>query len=165
LSNKYTNIAARIRGELDDLDRAQAKAQRAWREAVGRPNEQDMFLDSVALNLHGFYSGLESLFDQIATHIDQEKPGSETWHRELLLQMTEDREDIRPAVIRNETATALDEFRRFRHVVRNVYAVNLLPDRIEGLLQALPPLWAQLRLELTAFAEFLEYLDGTQKEG
>ena len=35
--------------------------------------------------------------------------------------------ELRPAVIDRESALTLDEFRRFRHLVRNVYAMNLSP--------------------------------------
>lgn len=88
--------------------------------------------------------------------MDRALPASETWHRDLLQQMAQDLEDIRPAVISEDNATALDEFRRFRHLVRNVYAINLAPDRMVGLMAALPELWSRLRAELLAFADFLE---------
>ena len=54
------------------------------------------------------------------------------------------------------TCLALDEFRRFRHLVRNVYTINLVPERMAGLISSLPILWDQLRKELLAFADFLE---------
>jgi hypothetical protein len=34
----------------------------------------------------------------------------------------------------------LDEFLRFRHLVRNVYTMNLVPDKMAGLMSALPGL-------------------------
>jgi hypothetical protein len=51
---------------------------------------------------------------------------------------------------------ALDEFRRFRHLVRNVYVFNLVPQKMSPLMVALPGLWQQLHAELSAFAGFLE---------
>ena len=42
--------------------------------------------------------------------------------------------------------------------MRNVYTVNLLPDRMAGLMSAIPGLWSGLRAELLAFADFLEEL-------
>lgn len=57
-----------------------------------------------------------------------------------------------------ESALALDEFRRFRHLVRNVYIINLAPEKMAGLVSALPTLWSTLRAELMAFADFLEAL-------
>jgi len=121
--------------------------------------DQDVYLDSVALNLHSFYSGVEKLFQLIATHLDNNLPTSKNWHQELLEKMSLDVSDIRPAVIHPDRINDLDEFRRFRHVVRNVYATNLLPHRVSGLLQILPELWDQLRVELIAFINFLEHLD------
>ena len=41
------------------------------------------------------------------------------WHLLLLEQMTKEVPGIRPAVISTETGTRLDEYRRFRHVIRN----------------------------------------------
>ena len=52
----------------------------------------------------------------------------------------------------------LDEFRRFRHLVRNMYTMNLTPDRIAGLISKLPDLWLRLRPELLVFADFLQEL-------
>ena len=51
-----------------------------------------------------------------------------------------------------------DELRRFRHLVRNVYTMSLVPEKMAGLMSALPTLWLTLRAELLAFADFLEAL-------
>jgi hypothetical protein len=50
----------------------------------------------------------------------------------------------------------LDEFRRFRHVVRNVYAEYLEPERVGKLITQLANVWPQIQTELKAFAAFLE---------
>jgi hypothetical protein len=112
-------------------------------------------LDSVALNLHSFCTGLESLFELIVSEMDQTMPSGERWHRQLLLQVSNDVPDVRPAVISSENAKRLDEFRRFRHLVRNIYASELLPERMADMLTELPGLWASLRSEPHAFADFL----------
>lgn len=85
-------------------------------------------------------------------------PSDHDWHRELLRQMTVDLEGLRPAVLTVETVVALDEYRRFRQVVRNVYAYNLDLGRIEQLGLALGPLFARVRSELLAFAAALDGL-------
>lgn len=149
-------IAERIRGEADDLDTTTHKLQRSWTVVQRGTEEQDVYLDSVALNLHSFYSGLERLFELIARAVDQMAPSGESWHRELLSQMARDVPHVRPAVISSENAQRLDEFRRFRHLVRNVYASELIPERMVNMLKDLPDLWNSLRIELLAFAEFLE---------
>jgi hypothetical protein len=148
-------LASRIRGELVDLDRSVARVERAWGRVQRAGDDRDLFLDSVALNLHGFYAGLEKLFELTCRHVDGDVPAGPGWHEELIKQMAMDLEGTRPAVLSTESAQRLDEYRRFRHLVRNVYATNLLPERVVCLVTALPHTWAVLRSELTAFAEFL----------
>ncbi|MEW6745277.1 MAG: antitoxin [Planctomycetota bacterium] len=160
----YQLLALRIHDELENLDRTARRAERVWKEARLRENDQDVYVDSAALNLSSFYSGLERLFESIAKELDGGVPKGETWHRELLRQMTFDVTGIRPPVIANESARELDEYRRFRHVVRNVYAEHLDPQRVGELVEKLCNLWGALRAELTAFAEFLERLSQADDE-
>lgn len=156
MSTVYAQVAERIRDELETLEQIVVRALDAWSRVRGMPGEQ-AYVDSVALNLHGVYSGVERLFELIARHVDDRLPSGATWHQELLKQMARDLPGIRPAVIDRDSAEALDELRRFRHLVRNVYTVNLTPEKMEGLLSGLPALWSRLRAELLAFADFLEY--------
>lgn len=69
--------------------------------------------------------------------------------------MAADMPDVRPAVLSAATITVLDEFRAFRHIVRNVYAFQLDPAKLRRLVQEAPSAAAQLRMELVAFADFL----------
>jgi len=111
----------------------------------------------VALNLHSFYSGLERIFELIVRHVDGvEFEKGKTWHRDLLRMVSNDAEGVRPAVIGGNSLSVLDELRRFRHLVRNVYTVNLSIEKISSLMSALPSLWQKVRNELLAFANFLD---------
>ena len=95
------------------------------------------------------------------------KLGGERWHSELLNQMTLDLPSVRPPVIAKAIAAQLDDYRRFRHLIRNIYATNLDPDRIEALVAALPSAWSRVRQDLLAFVRFLDQLadaDGGQPE-
>lgn len=128
---------------------------------VGREHNnlgQSVYLESVALNLHSFYTGIERLFELIARHVDGDPASGQMWHRDLIQQMANDELKVRPAVISADTASQLDEFRRFRHLVRNAYSFNLEADKMTGVVDTLSPLWKQIRAELLAFADFLEAL-------
>jgi len=149
-------LARRIRGELADLDRAVTRVGLAWAKVQSAGPDADLYLDSVALSLHGFYSGLERLFELIARHLGGDLPSGPSWHEQLLALMTGEVEGRRPAVVSMSSARRLDEYRRFRHLVRNVYATNLLPDRVSGLVNGLPAAWTQVRTELSVFADFLD---------
>jgi hypothetical protein len=159
----YEELVERIRGETSDLDRVVQRALRAWNQSKKAPKDQQVYLDSVALNLHGFYSGLERLFELIANHVDQSPATGDMWHRDLLKQMAEEMANVRPAVIGPDRASSLDELRRFRHLVRNVYTFNLVPEKIKPLISNLPLLWSQVQAELLAFADFLSDLARANK--
>ena len=70
--------------------------------------------------------------------------------------MTVEMGDLRPAVIRNETRKYLDEYRGFRHIVRNAYAFDLRPARLNDLVGDAPKCLSNLTEDLLAFIEFLK---------
>jgi hypothetical protein len=152
----YLVLAGRIRNELNDLERVVERVDRAIYAARKHPEEQDFFVDSVALNLHDIYSGLERIFQQIAATVDSHVPDGRDWHRELLDQMKIEVVDTRPAVLSGETILALDELLRFRHVVRNVYTFSLDFKRIVQLAVQAHTTFEQVKAELMQFATFLE---------
>ncbi|MBM3236147.1 hypothetical protein FJZ31_07590 [Candidatus Poribacteria bacterium] len=94
----------------------------------------------------------------VVEEIDGGILGGEAWHAELLRQVHLDLPDIRPPVLSQETCEQLDEYRKFRHRVRNIYAMNLLPDRMEDLVTNLPTIWHRVRTELQAVINFLKQL-------
>lgn len=157
MNTVYRELAERIQGQVPDLERLVQRVLHAWEGGQRSPDQQDVYLDSVTLNLHGFYSGVERLFELIARHVDRDLDlaTGETWHQDLLQRMTKDIQE-RPALIGGESASTLDELRRFRHLVRNVYTFNLVPEKMDPLVSSLPELWPRLRAELLAFADFLE---------
>jgi len=150
----YRAVAGRIRQELTALEAVAARAGGAWAEATRSPGGYNV--DAAALNLHGFYAGLERVFLIVAERIDQSAPSGASWHRELLLQMAVELPDVRPAVISADLVDELDRYRGFRHVVRNVYAHVLDARRVGELVESLPSMLARLRAELTTFAEALD---------
>jgi hypothetical protein len=68
----------------------------------------------------------------------------------LLEQMTKEVPGIRPAVISPEAGKRLDEHRRFRHVVRNVYTHSFDPTKPGKLVNSAPELFARTKAELLA---------------
>ncbi len=108
------------------------------------------------MNLHGFYSGIERIFERLAETLDGNLPKGENWHQALLVQMSKDVTGIRPAVISLQTLKRLDEYRGFRHVVRNVYTFHFDEAKLEKLVLGAGDTFAQARVEILAFADFLE---------
>src|SRR3990172_1326244 len=135
---RYQTLMQRIQMEIEEIEQTQAAIQRHWQSAQTALSDQDAYLNSVALNLHSWYTGLERIFELIAIELDGGTLGGEAWHTELLRQMTLDLADTRPPVIRKETAERLDEYRKFRHRIRNIYASSLDPARMQPLVTELP---------------------------
>ena len=59
----YLILADRIRQEFVELARIVNRSERAVRAARERPEDQDLYVDAAALNLHDFYAGLERIFE------------------------------------------------------------------------------------------------------
>jgi hypothetical protein len=153
----YRTIAGRIRVDLQELARVVERTGRIWQQALVSPD--DYYVDATALNLHGFYAGLERLLEIIADGVDQAKPAGAHWHDDLLRQMAAEIPGVRPPVLSQETRERLDRYRGFRHVVRNVYTYNLDPEQVGVLVKQLAPTMARVSQDLVAFADFLEQMD------
>jgi hypothetical protein len=150
-------LAARILSELKELSVLAKRAEQGLEKAKKR--HDDYYLDGVALNLHSIYSGLERIFERIATAIDGSIPSGTNWHRELLNQMAIEVPGVRPAVISSDLKEKLEEYLGFRHVVRNVYTYRLNPEKIEGLVLRLNTMLAKVETDLMGFAKFLQSIE------
>ncbi|MEC9490686.1 MAG: hypothetical protein UMU04_07025 [Halanaerobiales bacterium] len=145
---------AKIEDDLNELDKLVSRIEKGWEKY--NISHDDFYSDSTALNLHGFYSGLEKIFIKIAEEIDESAPDGSSWHKELLDQMALNIRKIRPAVISKETRDILDEYRAFRHIVRNVYAFNYSPDKIKILIKNFNSEYQKIKNEVIEFLDFLE---------
>ena len=154
MNSEPPNLALHISEELKEtkqlLERIQEVSQKLEQSV------DPLYVESLALNLHGFYNGLERIFLQIATHIDRTLPKGSNWHQELLNQMHTELPTVRPAVISQNTLTSLKEYRGFRHVVRNVNPLQLDIDKVKPLALQAESVFTQVSEELLAFVDFLE---------
>lgn len=154
MNKKHLVLAGRLQEELLEIEKIAERTRQGWQRA--KKTGDEFYLDSVALNLHGIYTGLERMFELIANSIDQNKPEGKRWHQELLRQMAVEIPMVRPPVISLQTRDALDEYRGFRHVVRNVYTFNLNLANMERLVNKLPQIFTQLKSEVNKFIQFIE---------
>jgi hypothetical protein len=155
MTERVRRVAERIRQELAAIERVVRRAGRAMAAARRGPDEQDLYLDSAALCLHDFYTGVERIFQQIAASLDEAVPSGRDWHEALLQQMAAERLPDRPAVIAEATREHLEEYLRFRHVVRNIYAFEFDSERVGRLVERLEEGFGHARRDLLAFADFL----------
>jgi len=83
MNRKYLTLASRIKAELSDIEVVVKRITGGWERL--RTTGDYYYLDSVALNLHTFYSALEKIFTLIATNIDGAMPEGPSWHQDLLI--------------------------------------------------------------------------------
>lgn len=152
MREELDQLCRRIENEVSEIQKIRDLALRRWKKAL---RDEDYF-GSVAFDLHSFYQGVERIFEAIAKSIDRTVPSGDGWHRSLLVQMTEEIAGIRPAVISEETRTALDSYRTFRHLARNIYTFNLDAKRIRSLVENLPDTVEKVCKDITVFLDFLK---------
>ena len=144
-------LAAEIASELASLTLLEE-------QSTGAPQGDDTFsLRARGSILHDFYSGIERVFVRIAEELNGGVPQGEQWHRQLVKDMSLEIPEVRPAVIDEELARSLGDFRRFRHVFRNVYGFALEDQRMRPLEARLPAVLAAFRRQV---GEFLAWIVG-----
>jgi len=152
LRKELDQLCRRIENEVAEIKEIRDLALRRWQKAL---RDED-YLGSVAFDLHSFYQGVERIFEAIAKSIDRNVPSGDRWHKRLLVQMTEEIPGIRPAVISEETRTALDSYRTFRHLARNIYTFNLDAKRIRSLVENLPDTVEKVCNDISVFLDFIK---------
>lgn len=133
-------LEARLRGDRPLLDEA-------------APSHH--VLNSVALDLHAYYTCVESLLERIARTVDGAAPSGAGSHAELLRQMSVQIPGPRPRVLSERTAAAFEELRRLRHLVRHGYGVPWQVERLAAHIDGLRTLQPSLMGDLGAFESFL----------
>ena len=80
------SIQERINQELDKISQAIQQLEMFLKQLTNQPEAiyQEALVNSIALNLHGIYTGIERLFQVIAKEIDLRVPTGDKWHRDLL---------------------------------------------------------------------------------
>ena len=64
MNQQLQAIARRIQAELPEMERTIQRARRALERA--QVSSDELYLDSVALNLHSFYGAVERLFTLVS---------------------------------------------------------------------------------------------------
>jgi hypothetical protein len=108
-----------------------------------------------AVVVHAWYTGLETLLERVARHLDGEVPTGDASHRDLLFQCSAEIPGIRPAVLPTSVTSPLSELLAFRHFFRHAYAVELDPKRLATLMTILLETAPVIHAALDAFNLFL----------
>ena len=143
----------------EDLERESLRLQRLVEGLLAlqaRLSISGEAVEAAALRLHSFYTGVERCLLLVSRVVNGSTPAQgEDWHRRLLERMAL-ATATRPALLREITQQQLQEYLRFRHLLRNLDADELRPEPIALLISQLPPLWQELQHDLRHFQTWLE---------
>ncbi len=110
---------------------------------------------AAAAFLHNLYNAIENCLLRIAHAVDESVPTGPETHRLLVDQLTAPIPTLREALLDEELARRIDEYRRFRHAFRHMYFFDLDWPRMTGLLQNAEAITAKFT---TAVITLLEQL-------
>jgi hypothetical protein len=105
--------------------------------------------------LHSFYTEIEKILKLIAREWDERLPSSDSWHRDLVKQMSE-RTAKRPAVLSPGLVEVLGEFLAFRHLFRGASIALMRWEKLSPLIAKVDPTYELAKAEIEAFAHFIE---------
>jgi hypothetical protein len=148
------DLAQVIETDLAVLDRAVSEISGVRDAMASAPGKLELAF--IAVELSRYYGAVEHVLEAVERTLADLPPKSDRWHRELLDAAARPRSDVRPEVLRPDTARGLHEILGFRHFLRHAYAVDL---RWEGHLERhtanLSTLHAAVARDLRTFAAYL----------
>ena len=121
---------------------------------TGEPDLPVMETAAACTMLHSFYTEIEKILKLIALDLDEKIPSSESWHRDLLSQMTAATE-ARPAVITADLVARLAELLAFRHLFRGASIALMRWDKLSPLVAKVDGVYEEAVQELSQFQRFL----------
>lgn len=147
-------LLGEVRADRTVLERLAIRIQEAV--AVAPWEAGSPMLAVVAVTVHHYYAGAESVFERIARTFEGLPGTEERWHRDLLHSMSIEIRGLRPALLGPSVEVHLRELLAFRHFFHHAYSVDFEPDRMLELGRTLLRTHPELSKNLDSFEEFLE---------
>lgn len=127
MSEKHIFLRSAIREDLVAIERIYAKLE----QNLAKPTVDDDTLIVRAYHLHSLYSAFENIFQNVAATFENSVDDMGRWHAQLVERMKLDMMPIRPALLNEQSFDVIDELRRFRHMFRHAYSMNLDAERLD----------------------------------
>ncbi|MFG6084187.1 hypothetical protein ACEUZ9_000436 [Paracoccus litorisediminis] len=160
----FLRINAKLKRLEAEINSAQTDLLFSKKDMTNR-----LLVRSVAYAVHNAYNGIEQILEDVAQGVDGDKPVGGSMHSALLDQMSQDT-GLRPAIVSEDDYPAYDDLRRFRHLFRHAYGVDLRADEIFNKFEIvretiLPNLKAALLTLRDCLEKTMEEPDPASKDG
>lgn len=107
-------------------DAAQKAAARIHESSPGH-------LEACAYEMARFYTVFERMLENICEAFENHFERQGDWHEKLLVRLSLDLPGLRPAFFPQGGLADLREIKRFRHMIRHAYDLELRADRLQEL--------------------------------
>ncbi|MEM9272623.1 MAG: nucleotidyltransferase domain-containing protein [Cyanobacteria bacterium P01_F01_bin.143] len=152
--NKYLALKSHIEDEIRSLEYTIKTLTSLLNQRETIP--EVALIPALASYIADFYSGCERISKRVAVYLDGGLPKSQNWHQELLKQVAESGEDNRPPLWTGALLLELDEYRKFRHLERHIYKIELKPERVIALAENVESVFQKIQLTVTKYSQWLE---------
>lgn len=149
-------LETELSDELSNLERVVHIIKSRLKELPAVSNNiYEVYIDSIAHNLENFYLAVEEIFKAICVATEEGIPAGERWHSILLKNMSKEIKGLRINIISADTLEILDEYRKFRHLARNIYTFNIVPEKVILLAKETEKAYKLLRKDIKNFFKFM----------
>lgn len=125
--DRQLELVRRELANATEADRRFAALRRQAARGAARRGRYHEWSHNAALadGIAAIYTGLESILEAVGNEIDDYSPRGAAAHAELVDGMAVAVAGLRPAVLGEATRKLMHELRKFRHVARHKYALEL----------------------------------------
>jgi len=142
------SLAANIESDLKSADKHVVMLA-AWDGSPPEGNE----IYAAAMLLHHLYGAIEAIIERSLNIFDGVMPEGPDWHVRLLELASHELSNSRPVILPQNDV--VDELRRFRHLLRKRYSLDLEPERLAPLIHNAVTSWPTIREHLLRFLRFV----------
>lgn len=128
---QLNRINLKIERVEKEISRTDSKIERLSAAAsVIEDLGDDLKTDILAKATHNIYNGIEQILEDVANAVDGGIPQGDSTHSALLEQMAVGSSD-RPPLIQPALLDTFSDLRRFRHLYRHSYGIDLRAGEVE----------------------------------
>lgn len=152
--NKYLALKTRIEDEMTSIEDTISTINKVFEQMEGVSDF--IIAPALASYIADFYTGCERISERVAAYLDGGLPTSKDWHFELLKQVAEPGGNNRPPLWSGALLLELDEYRKFRHLERHIYKIELKPERVIILAENIEPVFNKIKSSVNIFCSWLD---------
>ncbi len=155
MKEKIIILKSEIKNDFKKLNNIFDKFEAAYKKYLG--SEEYSRLVESAFYVCQLFSGFENIFKNVAKTFENNVE-QDYWHKSLLERMRLDIQDIRPALLSEESFKCLDELRAFRHFFRHAYDTDLNKDKFIFVADKVFSVRDIVSKDINSFLHFLDSL-------